>query len=391
MKSGTVTHSRDSKLPFTRKRLNKTKRKTTNKKKKLAKAEHRKNKMPFKKDKTNDSSKTPAADFVKKRSQGSRDSSSDIPERSQPTTSGETRMFNMADISTMLMDIKSVFKAELRGAVNKITEQISELGERTSFLEHRYDQITENLKQKEGKIDDHETRLQFLENKIEDLENRSRRANLRLRGIPENTEDLATFAKSLFMSLLPNKPEEFFRMDRIHRVAPKQTSSKRPRDVLLKLHYPEAKMSILHAAREMGPDGVGQNQIQIFPDISQTTIEKRRKMKPVTNILRSHDIQYRWAFPFGLAFRLGQKTYNVDNLQSGLTLMHKLDLSDQPNMDTIPSQDHTVRREWQEVASRKKPRDSLGSPTFSPPKTYRRISERDESSDHSSAAEVRDG
>lgn len=346
--------------------------------------------MASKKGKGNENGKL-SADFFKKGPQKSHDSSGDTQNKPNSGHTEDDRLFNMKDISEMLTDIKSVFKAEIRGAVDKITDQIRELGERTASLEQQYDHISESLQHKEEKLMDHESRIQLLENKIEDLENRSRRDNLRLRGIPETVLDLSQYTKSLYKSLLPDIHEEMFRMDRIHRVASRQTRPVGPRDVLLKLHYPELKWNILKAAREIGPEGIGEHKIQIFPDISSVTVDKRRRMKPVTNILRSHDIRYKWAFPFALTFRLGQTTHSINNVLEGLALMKKLELTGQPTMDMTPSPNENKRRDWTEVTSRKKLRKTIRSPSFSRPKSYRRISEKEDPQEGTSASTAQNG
>lgn len=329
------------------------------------------------KEKTKHMDRPKASAFFKKNIPQNRDTSPDRKEEEEQDT-----IFNMSDISSMLADIKSVFKSEIRDAVTKITDQITELGERTTRLENKSKQQSESTQKISKRVDNHSSRMTYLENKVEDLENRSRRDNLKLRGIPDNILDLDTYTKELFTSVLPEIPQRKFTLDRIHRIGPKQTDPKKSRDVLLKLHHPEIKYKILQKAREAEKGGLGIHKIQIFPDVAQITVEKRRKLKPITATLRSHEIPYKWGFPFALIFFIGNKKYQVNNLEDGMELLNRLSLTQEENMETTKHGEKDSTENWTEVRSRKKPRETQTNSMESPPKSYRRISNSEEDSEH---------
>lgn len=120
----------------------------------------------------------------------------------------------------------------------------------------------------------------YLQAQVEDLDNRSRRNNLRLRGIPESVTELMPAASKLFQSLLPDNPPSSFMCDRINRaVRPKPPPDKPPRDIILCMKDFITKENILRASRNSHNIELNGTKIQIFPDISQATLERRRKMK----------------------------------------------------------------------------------------------------------------
>ncbi|OCT71861.1 hypothetical protein XELAEV_18034838mg [Xenopus laevis] len=69
-------------------------------------------------------------------------------------------------------------------------------------------------------------------------------------------------------------------------------------------------------------------KFQIYADIAPATLLKRKSLAPVTRILQSHRLRYRWLFPFGLAFTLNNQAYRITNHQEGLKLLRKLRLMD---------------------------------------------------------------
>lgn len=59
------------------------------------------------------------------------------------------------------------------------------------------------------------------------------------------------------------------------------------------------------------------HQVQIFADLSPSTIQKQRSLKPLLMVLSQRDIKYRWAFPFAVKFTLNGKMHSFSNLPDG--------------------------------------------------------------------------
>lgn len=119
----------------------------------------------------------------------------------------------------------------------------------------------------------------------------------------------------------------FFACDRIHRaLCPKPPSDKPPRDIILCMKDFITKASILRDSRNSHRIELDGTKIQICPDISSATEERKRKMKEITSVLQSAHIRYRWGFPFKLTGPHNGTIYTVFNVAEGKDLLVMLDL-----------------------------------------------------------------
>lgn len=174
---------------------------------------------------------------------------------------------------------------------------------------------------------------------VEDLDNRNRRQNIRVRGVPETVTDLMPTVSRIFHNLLPDKPLSAFTCDRIHRaLRPKPTPDKPPRDITMCMKDFLVKEEIMHASRNTPNIQLdGKRLLQTTPDISPATLDRRRRMKEVTNILQTARIKYRWGFPFKLTIPHNGSTYTVYNVIEGKELLVKLGLLDPKPPNRLPS------------------------------------------------------
>lgn len=92
------------------------------------------------------------------------------------------------------------------------------------------------------------------------------------------------------------------KMERIHRaLRPKGRETDPPRDIICCIVDYKLKEDILRQARgrlQLIHDGAN---IQIYQDLSSITMQHRRDLKLLLDVLRSKGIQYRWKFPFCLS------------------------------------------------------------------------------------------
>lgn len=90
-------------------------------------------------------------------------------------------------------------------------------------------------------------------------------------------------------------------MERIHGVLrPRGKESDPPRDVVCCVIDFQLKEEILHSARANNPLTHNNADIQLFQDLSNITLQRRRELRPVLEVLHAKEIPYRWKFPFGL-------------------------------------------------------------------------------------------
>lgn len=68
---------------------------------------------------------------------------------------------------------------------------------------------------------------------------------------------------------------------------------------------------------------------KFFVDISPTTIQKRRTLKPLLSALTQKEIKYWWLFSFGLKCHYKNKTYTFSNFLDGEKTLLRLGIISQ--------------------------------------------------------------
>lgn len=149
---------------------------------------------------------------------------------------------------------------------------------------------------------------------IMDLENRSRRANIRIRGLPESIlqKDLEEQTLRIINIFLEKPPESTIQIDRVHRVAKGRSMRQdTSRDVICKLHHYQIKESILKAAWLKGTVEYKGSPVKILQDLAPKTLALRRRIKPVLEAARQRGADYRWGYPFFVVFKLNGRSFSL--------------------------------------------------------------------------------
>ncbi|OCU00185.1 hypothetical protein XELAEV_18005957mg [Xenopus laevis] len=125
--------------------------------------------------------------------------------------------------------------------------------------------------------------LYSLQKRIDDLDNRGRCCNLRIRGLPEQVDgvSLQATAMKIFNHIL--EQPDTMEFERIHRaLRPKGLPTDKPRDVICCLtRFPETHLIILQ-------------------DLSWSTLQHRRLLRPLITALKENNLLFRWGYPFSL-------------------------------------------------------------------------------------------
>lgn len=106
----------------------------------------------------------------------------------------------------MLLSLQSGLHKELRASINHLATRVGGLEERSHNMEL---QISEMVAAHNEVVDVHELQAETihkLQIKVEDLKDRSRRNNIKLRGISEAVKrhEIVPLLKQLFLKLLPD-------------------------------------------------------------------------------------------------------------------------------------------------------------------------------------------
>lgn len=271
--------------------------------------------------------------------------------------------------------ITQTVSAAVNTAIKEVQKDIIDLGDRTDKLETYTDDIAQRLIYVEEDNAALKGEVGYLQDMCEDLENRSRRQNLRFRGIPEEIAppEISSYLKDLCTHICPESSSDMWRFDRAHRtLGPKPPASKPPRDIVACFHYYHSKEEILTKTRSARIWDFRTHKIQIFMDLSPITLNKRRELRPVTQALRDQGIPYRWGFPFKLVVTRAGHTYTLHNPRNGGKFLKALGLT---TKDSAPPSKDPLRREapaqlqpqWSQVPQKTSPPRLALSP--SPPRS----------------------
>lgn len=86
-------------------------------------------------------------------------------------------------------------------------------------------------------------------------------------------------------------------------------------------------MQLMEAAREKDTLSFQGHRYQIFQDLQQHTLIKRRKINPNLQILQHHRISYCWSFPFAVRFSHKGTSYTCKTVDDLSTVIRDLRLS----------------------------------------------------------------
>lgn len=117
-----------------------------------------------------------------------------------------------------------------------------------------------------------ENTVKTLTDNVDDLECRSRRNNVRLVGLPEKADgqDAAAFLERWLPGDLGLEPREAPVIERAHRIGtlPPNSSTGRPRTLIMKFLNFRDKERVLKAARIKGKILYNNEQVRFHPDLS---------------------------------------------------------------------------------------------------------------------------
>lgn len=94
----------------------------------------------------------------------------------------------------------------------------------------------------------------------------------------------------------------------------------------MRVHFYHVKDQFTLAFRKNTQPPDQYSAIQVFVDLSQYTMQKRKALLPVTKALRNHSMVYRWEYPAKLTITKDGETSVISSLEEGLALLRKWDI-----------------------------------------------------------------
>lgn len=216
---------------------------------------------------------------------------------------------------------------------HKITSDIHSLDDRVYNTERGLNECTTTINEVIDSYEAVKEEQSWVCAKLADLEDRSRRNNIKLRGVPESIPpaDLPRYAKELMYTIMPEASPREVIIDRIHRIAePSHLAASVPRDVLMRVHFYHIKEKLLMGVKAKSPLPAPYTGIPFFPDLSKFTLQLRRQMNPVTKGLQNHKIPYKWRYPATILVVRNGQSHMIADLDKGLRLLQSWGIIPEP-------------------------------------------------------------
>ncbi|KAJ1192044.1 hypothetical protein NDU88_001356 [Pleurodeles waltl] len=129
--------------------------------------------------------------------------------------------------------------------------------------------------------------------RLEDLENKSRRSNIRIRGVPVQAivGPLKGFVIRLFKYVGPALDDQDIIPDRTHWTGHPFQTPGQPQDILTCLHHYKEKEQILTTVRDKNAIDFEGHKLYLFQDLSRWALQRQHALRPVTTLLQGRGIR----------------------------------------------------------------------------------------------------
>ncbi len=217
-------------------------------------------------------------------------------------------------------DMSALIKSSLAPiqlSIESFQETVDAFGKRLSTVETTAGGNFEALAKAEADIAALKATNEALQDRLDDQENRSRRANLRIINVPEDSEigtDMIKFTSDLLKDVMGDqvfeKPPE---LERAHRaLAPKPRDGLPPRPIIVCFHRFQEKERALRWARQHELQYRGKT-LRVYPDLSAALSKKRAAFKNIKTMLYQKGIRFRFLYPARLRFTHDGETFTFES------------------------------------------------------------------------------
>lgn len=204
---------------------------------------------------------------------------------------------NLQKVGADVSSIKDIMDS-LKTDVASLGNRIGEAEERISKLEDDHTSLADKTTNLNGRVSQLEARVQY-------MENYSRRNNLRIRGIPENTERAGKMTECVMdlLSCLFSNAEEAkdIVIERAHRVPtarPRDLQERTgPRHILVRFLRYSDREKVRLRARELGAFHWNESKVDFFPDFTKEVQDKRSKFTEVRRLCMGKGLRYTLQYP----------------------------------------------------------------------------------------------
>ncbi len=216
------------------------------------------------------------------------------------------------DISTLIHESLG----PLQASVNALKETVDSFQQRLTTTESLAGDNFDKIFAAEAAIKTLRTQNATLLDRIEDLENRSRRTNLRIENVPEDSEgveDTVKFVSSMLMDITDSTLfESAPALERAHRVGKKpEKAGLPPRPFVVCFHRFQEKERLLQWARQRTAT-YRNATLRIYPDFSVSLSRRHADFKDIKRALYVKGIKFQLLHPATLRVTFNGSTFKFD-------------------------------------------------------------------------------
>ncbi|CAL9692937.1 unnamed protein product [Knipowitschia caucasica] len=190
--------------------------------------------------------------------------------------SKDQRLLSMAkdEILGEIRNLKTEFTGRFDGVLKAIEEtrkEVTQCTERMAEAEVRLSNVEDEQVDLKAVVESLQTRNKHLEDKVVDMETRSRLNNLRLVGLPENSEDsdMCGFLESWLPDAWELNPMRHpLILERAHRIGAKRVTDTSPRTVIMRFLNYKQKEIVLRAAKTKKDIFYKNQRVKLFADVA---------------------------------------------------------------------------------------------------------------------------
>lgn len=266
---------------------------------------------------------------IRERLQADSQESSITPEGNRSPSGDWKELLALIPTKEDMKDIAATIVSNLAQEINAIKIQVDQ-----AYI--KVGTVTEVQAKTDSRVLELENAQALLQKQImvlqlqqDDSENRSRRNNIRVRGLTEEIPgpELRITVTRIFNKLLNRDSTTDIEMDRVHRVqAPRSAGEGYPRDVLVRVHFYSLKEDIMRRAWDNGPLKYEGSLIKLLSDLSRRTLRMRAIMKPLLEVIRTTAATYHWGHPFHLVIVRNGKSFTLRHYDQLMELFSFLEV-----------------------------------------------------------------
>lgn len=240
----------------------------------------------------------------------------------------------MEGIGKQIQALQTDLKADLRAFKDEITTQMKrEVSELRADIDQKFATVSTEIQEQGERINANHARTEeveawseeanavFLEllreqrrmaEKLDDLESRSRRNNLRIYGIPEDTEKAGQMIEFLNEWLSSELSLSDLQIQRAHRaLTAKPKPDKAPRSVIVNFLQFSTKELVLSKAWGKKDINIGESRVYFDHDYSAGVLQQRKDYVHVKAALKAQGIRFQTPYTkMHIHWASGKKTYN---------------------------------------------------------------------------------